>query len=447
MSTTTALDLLERADLLIRQLRSADTPTTTTQWETFDNTVYRLLLELVGIDTQHVRTADRSWRALDLAIRSYPQPLRPPVDAHLSPAQAARYQEGSRHALLGRIRAGHLDALKDGDTHVIQSRDIDTRPDLRPADPADPHPLAKVSCTLGAMADLVHDARIHGPAFLDRQGEAAGAVMHVLSLAAVAARHTLAHRPLDAADRPLTVGRYAERVIDTLRTVALEPVSLNRLASVAAHPRPTTLNDRLEAALDNWQCSAREELNRAIPSIEVVRQIANQGVHVCGIRAKLQADAHGDEASRLHAAAQALAQGDRAWARLTTLTRPSHEFVIASRELYESLGTIGRAIAVTVGRLDADRTAHDLDRGLANIADLMALTQSFPDRLLAADLLRGPAKALRTTDDRLHHRTHGRFVPVRRGDVPELTASWQQACHAIGTCRGVDAMQPTEVML
>jgi hypothetical protein len=134
--------------------------------------------------------------------------------------------------------------------------------------------------------------------------------MHVLSLAAVAARHSIAHRPLENADRPLTVGRYAERVIDTLRTVALEPVSLSRLASVAAHPQPTTLNDRLEAALDAWQRAARQELDRAIPSVDVLRQIANQAAHLCDTRASLTADRHGG-VSRLRAA-RALAQGEKA---------------------------------------------------------------------------------------------------------------------------------------
>ena len=85
MSTTTALELLEQADLLTRQLRKVDTPTTTVQWESFDVTLHRLLLELIGADAGNVRTADPSWRALHLAIRSYPTPLRPPVDMQLTP--------------------------------------------------------------------------------------------------------------------------------------------------------------------------------------------------------------------------------------------------------------------------------------------------------------------------------------------------------------------------
>ena len=270
--------------------------------------------------------------------------------------------------------------------------------------------------------------------------------MHVLSLAAVAARHTLAHRPLEDADRPLTVGRYAERIIDTLRTVALEPVSLNRLASVAARPRPSTVNDRLEAALDAWQRSARCELVRPVPSLDVLRQIANQGAHLCDTRANFQADAHTREASRLRAAARALAHGEHAPGRLTTLTRPNHEFVTASRDLYEALDKLGNATAAA-GALDTDRTSHDLERGLSTIGDLMTLTGTFPEPLLAADLLRGPAKALRTTDDRLRHRAHGRLVRVRRGDVPELEATWRQACHAVVACLGADVLHPTEVML
>ena len=85
MSTTTALELLEHADVLTRRLRKSETQTTTTQWETFDDTLYRLLIELVGIEAQHVRTADPSWRALDLC----PGPIRPTAVWSGGPARLA----------------------------------------------------------------------------------------------------------------------------------------------------------------------------------------------------------------------------------------------------------------------------------------------------------------------------------------------------------------------
>ena len=43
MSTTTVGDLLDRAEILARSLRAADTQISTTQWRSFDATAYRLL--------------------------------------------------------------------------------------------------------------------------------------------------------------------------------------------------------------------------------------------------------------------------------------------------------------------------------------------------------------------------------------------------------------------
>jgi hypothetical protein len=190
------------------------------------------------------------------------------------------------------------------------------------------------------------------------------------------------------------------------------------------------LNDRLEAALDAWQRAARRELDRAIPSVDVLRQIANQGAHLCDIRALLEADPHSQAALRLQEGAQALARGERAWDWLTTLMRPDHEFVVTSRELYETLRTTSRTLANEDQALNRHRLTADLDRGLAAVGNLMALTRSLPDRLLAAHLLRGPAKALRTTDDRLRPRAHGRLVNARERDVPDLTETWRRARYA-----------------
>lgn len=428
MSTTTALELLELADLLTRQLRKVDAPITTAQWESFDATLHRLLLELIGTDAANVRTADPSWRALHLAIRSYPTPLRPPVGLRLPTAQAAHYLGETRGAVRWDIRQGHLEAVKEDGVHLVDSADIDARPDIRPADPTDPHPLSRVACHLGALADLIHEARTVGPEILRGNGETAGAARHVLSLAAVAARHTLAHGKIKDALRPLLVGQYAERAIDTLRDVALHPTSLDLLASTSPAAHPMTLNDRLEAAVHHWGASARNEISRPIPSVDVLRQIANQGAHLCDTRALLEPDAEGTTAKSLRENAAALAAGGRAWDKLTTLTRPSHEFVTASRELYEAVSLVGKAVRAS--RLDPRRAAADLDRGLVVVSHLVALTRSVPERLTAAGVLRGPAKSLRSTDDRLRDRMRGRYAVTRPGDVPTLAPAWHRAANS-----------------
>lgn len=443
MSATSALELLEKADLLTRQLRHLDTPTTTAQWESFDTTLHRLLIELVGIDTGQVRTADPAWRHLDLAIRTYPAPLRPPLGQRLSPAQAARYADCTIHALRARWRDGHLPALKDGGAHTIASSDLDTRSDIRPADPADPHPLAQIACTLGAMADLVHEARTHGPDVLGHDGEAAGAVQHVLALAAVAARHTLAHGELDAADRPLLIARYAGRVIDSLRDVASQPLSLDLLASIAPAAHPATLAERLESHLHAWHRTARAELDQLIPSIEALRQIANQGAHLCAVRAALEAGPT-HRAGQLHEAAQALAQGEKAWDKLTTLSRPSHEFVTSSRELYETLTVISKAAQHPA--LNTEQAKAHIDRGLEDIANLMAATRTLPERLMSANILRAPAATIRSTDDRLRARKQGHYVQVRPADVPDLHTKWQDATAGLTQLRSAArAIEPTSL--
>ena len=431
MSTTTALELLEQADLLTRRLRKVDAPTTTAQWESFDVTLHRLLLELIGTDAANVRTADPGWRALHLAIRSYPTPLRPPVGIQLLTGQAAHYLGKTRVAVRDDIHSGHLRAVKQDGVHLLDSSDIDARPDIHPADATNPHPLSRITCHLGALADLLHEGRTTGPEVLTGHGETAGATRHVLSLAAVAARHTLAHGQIEDGARPPLVCQYAERVIDNLRDVALQPASLDRLASTMPVAHSVTLNDRLEAALHHWGRSARIEINRPIPSVDVLRQIANQGAHLCDVRALLEPNVEGPGAKSLREDAAALAAAGRAWDRLTTLTRPSHEFVATSRELHETLTRVVDSVRDPhlEGSLDQRRASADLDRGLVTVGHLAALTRSLPERLTAAGVLRGPAKTLRGADDRLHARTRGHYAVARHGDVSTLAPAWRRASY------------------
>jgi len=428
VSTTTALDLLELADVQTRRLRGTDLAATSRQWESFDVTLHRLLLELTGADGAYVRSADPSRNALAMAVRTYPKPLRLPPNTYLSTREVAAYVGVCADTVVRRVHRGGLHAVKEDGGFRFAGSSIDDRPDIHPADPTDPHPLARTSCALGALADLVRDSRDHGPAVIQRDGEAAGAALHVLSLAAVAARHTLAYGPLDDAIRPVLVGRYAERVIDSLRDVALQPDSLDRLTSVHPEPVPTSMNDRLEAARHAWQGSARYEINRLIPSVDVLRQIANQGAHLCDVRATF-GYVSAEQARQLRDSAHALARGDKAWNTLTTLTRPSHEFVTASRELFETLEVVTKAR--THPNLDSRRAADDLDRGLAIVSELMTRTRDLPDRLITANVVRGPAKSLRAADDRLHERQRGRYVHARPSDAAGLPSAWRVAADSL----------------
>lgn len=424
MSTTTALDLLAAADAQTRLLRRTDTAATPAQWDSFDVTLHRLLLELTGPQGGYVNANDPSRPALSTAARSYPSPLRPPVDTQLRTNDVAAYLNTTPHSVVRRVRRGTLHSVKEGTHHLYDSASIDERPDIRPADPSDPHPLAKASCALGAMADLLREARLHGPAVLHHDGEVAGATTHVLSLAAVAARHTIAHGAFDDAIRPVLVGRYAERMVDSIRELARHPATLEGLTSVTAKPQPFTLSDRLETDLNTWKRCAREEIAQAVPSVDVLRQIANQGAHLASVRAGF---APPDDAivHRLHNAAAALTRADQTWSRSTTLVRPSHQFVTASRELFQTLNHLkepdGRAV------LDIGRATTDLDRGLAVVSDMMTISRSLPDRLIAANVLWAPAQTIRPTEGRIQLRARGRLARVRQADLPGLAFAWRAA--------------------
>ena len=308
MSTTSALELLERADLLTRELRRTVDVTTVAQWETFDTTVHRLLLELVGIGYRYVRYDDPVGRALRKAIESYPVPLRPPAGEQLTIAGASRYLDTSAAAVARKVRRGQLHSVQVDGIDLIDTQELDQRPDIRPADPTDGHPVAKLSCTLGAMADMVRHARDAGMDVLAEDGEVAGAALRVLSLTAVTARYAIRTGDLVDAVRPVLVGSYAERVMDTLRGVALHPVSLGQLTSVAVAANPKTPNDRLEAAIYNWSAAAKREVGRPIPSASALRQIADRGAHMSEVRAQLEVDVDGEAAAQFRRSAEALAR-------------------------------------------------------------------------------------------------------------------------------------------
>ena len=441
MSTTSALDLLARADQLTRELRRTTAPVTAEQWRTFDATVHRLLLEIAGLNAFHVRPGDPSRSAMVLALRSYPQPLQPPPGTTLTPAQAAPFLNRRPDTVRQLVRDGELAGTLENGTYQINSRELRHGHDIRPADPTDPSPLARVSCALGALADLLHESRAAGEAILDHRGEVAGATIHVLSLAAVAARHTLAHGPLDEVDRPVQIARYAEHAIDSLRNVALRPASLGDVLAISTEPRSTDVIDRLDVALHQWQRVTQQELDRMIPSIDVIRQIANQGAHLCAVTGLLTAttvrEATAAEVDRpsLRDVQQALRRGERAWDHLSTLIRPAHEFVTASRALYESLRNVGAQLQSEDKHLDHARAARSLQRGMQDIARLMERTRPLPQTLLNAQVLVAPATAIPPSEKRVTQRLRREHVHVNYTDLPDLIPRWTTAIASVRSAR------------
>jgi hypothetical protein len=100
------------------------------------------------------------------------------------------------------------------------------------------------------------------------------------------------------------------------------------------------LNDRLEIGLRPWSAAAARHLQYPVPSTDLVRNIAHQGVHSAAVTdAVLAASPRHTEsntsggtttAGTLRGAAEALGAAENAWTRLTTGMPPSHDYVTAS---------------------------------------------------------------------------------------------------------------------
>lgn len=437
MSTTSAADLLAHADLLTRQLRYSEVPISSQQWATFDVTVHRLMFELVGPGALHEPGTSRTALAPTLEVfRSYPEPLRHPVNTQLSLSQAAALTSKPEDSLRRRVQHGNLHVVRDTGVYLVNTRDLDRDPDVTPADLDDPHPLARIACALGAAADLaVAERQVEQGRFMD-DAQLAGAYIHILSLAFAAARHALAYGAVLDADRPLAIAQFAEQSIDALRKAAERPMALMRLTATSARPAPATPNERLEAAVDHWTRAAESELLRLVPSADTLRMLANQGAHLCAVTHQvLTAAPHNsiDDAS-LDAVIASLATGARAfqaadnpWEGLTTASRSSAEFVAASRELFNALNEVGSRASQPADDWDRRRGLRDLSRGAETLGQVMELSQTLPDRLLRSGLIYAPARTLPNSLSRLRSQRQGRFVPVTREEMPDLQALWDDA--------------------
>lgn len=435
MTVTTAADLLVRAHGLALALRESHHPLTLQEWERFDVTLHRALNETLGADASYVHCRDPHRAALLCAIRAYPTPLRPPADIPLTPAQAARLLNITERGVHRKIRAGHLRAVHDENAVTLHARDLDQRPDITPADPTDPQPLARLTVTLGALGDLLHHARTSGQPVLDAPGEAAATTRHLLAIGRLTAGRTFATMPFADAERPFAVAQYTERALDALADATALPASLDRLRAVVRHPAPLALGDRLEAALDEWTSAAHADLTRAVPAAEGLRFLATQAVHLYAATGQVMAadqpqtlDPDGATTTALTAAARAAQAAHPLWADLTTLARPTLEYASTSRALLPVLDEVVAALqpaAPTV--LDTHRALADLSHAATTIADLMAATRTLPERLARSQLLHTPKGKGRKTLADLHNRRPLLTRPATPDDITDLAKAWTYA--------------------
>ena len=460
MSTTTAADLVTRADLMVRELRNGTDLISLAEWERFDVTAYRLLHELVGPGRAHDdRNTVRAHAALVQVLQTYPTPLRPPVGATTySVRQAAQFLGLPREGVLYRIHRGDIPATSDGRSYGIAANDLDRRTELGPADPTDPHPLPRLSCTFGVLADLLVADRDRPVSALHDDVHVAALMAHVLTLTAVTARHTLAHCPVTDADRPLRVAQFAERGIDALDTAG-RLHGLARITSCAPPNNPTTLNERLEAALRTWAATGRDELNQTVPSTEVLRNIANQGRHIYAVTDRLlqasgqhrasQHDQSPQVSSALRQASEALRQADDQWAAVTTAMQPSHDYVAATRDLFSILKDMGQLDLTPVSSgqrepsLDIEEALSNLSIAGGDLAELLHDAQHLPDVLIRSELLFAPARTLKPSLDRLASRERGVYVAVVEAEIPNLAGHVRRAGEA---CRDASEILQSVVL-
>lgn len=439
MSTTTATDLLDRAHALTRDLRRSDSPPTRAQWDAFDDTAHRLMTNLLGPQGRNVPNRSERRNQLLSAALTYPQPLRDnTLAANLAPR--APKPTGFRMIPNATVR-GHLHAVGD------DGQSMPALPDLDLPSAVDPHPLARLTVTLGALADVLVDA----PAWVvaTGRGDLADATSRVLSVAAAAARHTLSVGNLDDADRVLAVGRWAERWMHLIGERSANTAALDRIGTTHPNRASDGLNDRLEAARVDWTHAAQAEVGMLIPSVDVLRVIANQGAHLYGLTADvLQQDPSLAREAELvvpdlEQAAQAFRAADREWAGLTTLTRPTHEFLSESRRLLGVLNAVATHTNLAgAAELDRQRTLDDLVTLTSTIAELAAETSNLPHRLLRSHLLFGSHDRLLDPLQRLNMRTGRAATSLRAIDTPELPARWTEAClAAAAAARGLDPVR------
>ncbi len=158
-------------------------------------------------------------------------------------------------------------------------------------------------------------------------------------------------------------------------------------ASFAPPPNPVSLNDRLESGLRVWVTAARAELNRTVPSTDVIRNVMNQGMHLYAVSARLLEVAECEGAlacstaaaarESLHTATEEMGKADRLWGSVTTAMQPSHEYVTAARELHAVLtgvthdGLRPREIKEIAKALDFERALADLRYAVRDVADLV----------------------------------------------------------------------------
>lgn len=441
--TTTATDLLERARLTLADLQRSRQPVSMQQWESFDQSIYRLLHELVSARVGW-SPADAHTVALHRAFRDYPQPLQPVGDQpDFTPREAARFLGISEAATRKSIRAGALLAAPTDTGYRIPRGELTLNGPVHPSPSDDDHSLARLACIVGALTDLLVLNRMD-PAVPELQAASAATIAkECLDVAGAAATQVLSMCDPAIADRPLAIAQYAAPLVQRLPN----GTPLSGLQNVAApsHARELLTDaDGLDLAIHQWAQAVRAELCARVPSVEVLRDVNRQGVHLYAaldavLRATTPTSATSDLREHLRQSALALQGAAQAWSQTTTGAPPSHDYVDASRHLYSSLASItGPAHQAS---LDAEATYQSLLRGASVLASVTPTATPWASRLLDSNALFVHARHANADARRLAATLGGRMVTATICDVPDLpSALWEAQAAATQVAR---ALPPT----
>lgn len=419
---TTAIDLIDRARNVLTELQQTAAPISREQWESFDQTVYRLLHELAGAVTGWL-SSEEAAAQLHRVMRDYPQPLQPVDDRpDFSTSEAAHLLGTSDNAIRKRIHAGTLLAAPTGIGYRVPRTEVMASRDVAPASSDDPHPIARLSCTLGALNDILVLHRLDPSAPALETSPALSLAAQTLALSEAAAKRALALCDPMAADRPLLIARYAATAAAMLPAAA--PIrGLQNLSIPAAAHSPKTPGAELERSLHEWTNAARDELRHAVPSVAVLQDINRQGVHLyAALDAVLGSDPadvdHARPREQLRTSALALQSAADSWAQTSTGMPPSRAYVEAARRLCTALSRISAAPSAEPDNLA--RAYQALLRGANDVAWLTTFVTPSATRLQTSGVLFIHARHAKGNPSRLNAHLGGRMVEAGTQDLPDL---------------------------
>ncbi|WP_404385310.1 hypothetical protein LL946_04800 [Knoellia locipacati] len=418
---TTVEQFVERIAVLTREVRASDEPVTEKQWQGFDANLHRFLAGSIGYQGTRVPKGHPCADILRELVDRYPALPRSPLAASsLPPEVSARWPARDVTPTVGLPRRGVLRLV---DQHTSHESEGVALPDA-----TDPRPMARITCALGALADLVDLLEYQQ---VPSTSEFADNTAHVLAASAVVARHTLASGSLISADRPLAVGKHVEAALGAMQP-ALEATPVRSFRGLPTVVDVDVGDTALDRAVHAWSFASEAELRARIPSAQSLHMLVNQGTHITATFAAVVRQPVGGKAppgaiSALDEACEALGATDKAWVpRLTTLVKPSADFITASRGLFLALEE-ARARSHGLTEAKRERAADSLGQAMTILGRRLTAARSFLRPLADGKALYAPAGQVEKSAERLNDRLKGRFVTVKYFDIKDLDTAWRVA--------------------